>query len=288
MRFTTGRHELRVEHHELISQSFPAKLRSAAAGATAMGAGHAGQRRGVGSLPTADSMARVLRGLVALACVVATTSFNPFLGGVARTRRLRGAPAGVQTRKTSVRIPLRMLDESSDDVRLRLENAFRVDLTGRDTEWQAPPEEMCENEESDAARGAAVTLGLLKQLPIWTHPRVDMAGSPVTLPGLQTLISVREPHHQRMFNELLAGCGPHFFGAIVLEDQQQELVFRPYLSPQRPPCACPCIPRGAGHVPADGRLNCAPPARLAVNGCNMRRSLSLVCVACAHAPCPAS
>ena len=96
---------------------FSSKARSAAAGATAMGAGHAGQRRGVGSLPTADSMARVLRGLVALACVVATTSFNPFLGGVARTRRLRGAPAGVQTRKTSVRIPLRLLDESSADVR---------------------------------------------------------------------------------------------------------------------------------------------------------------------------
>ena len=164
-------------------------------------------------------MVQTLLGVLALACVGVTTSFNPLLGDNTWTRRLRGVqPAAVQPRKTRVCIPLRMQDASPDDVRLRLENAFRVDLTGSDAE-------MCELEKLDAARGAAATAELLKQLPLWTHPRVDMAGSPVTLPGLQTLISVQEPQHHSMFNELLAGCGPYFFGAIVLEDdQQQELV----------------------------------------------------------------
>jgi len=73
-----------------------------------------------------------MRGLVFLACAIATTQFPTFL---------RCTPAGctlkvhVHSKKTPGgrgRIPprLRMQDESSDDVRSRLENAFRVNLTG--------------------------------------------------------------------------------------------------------------------------------------------------------------
>jgi hypothetical protein len=94
---------------------------------------------------------------------------------------------------------------------------------GRDAEWHSPPDEMCELDALGSARGASATVGLLKRLPVWTGVPIDRAGSQVVmLPGLQAWFSVQEPQHSQLFNELLAGCGPRLFGAIVLEDQQEE------------------------------------------------------------------
>jgi ATP-dependent Lon protease len=93
---------------------------------------------------------------------------------------------------------------------------------GRDAEWHSPPDEMCELDALGSARGASATVGLLKRLPVWTGVRIERAGSQVMLPGLQAWFSVQKPQHSQLFSELLAGCGPHLFGAIVLEDQQEE------------------------------------------------------------------
>jgi hypothetical protein len=79
-------------------------------------------------------MRATLRGLVFLACAIATTQF-PTSSAPLSCITIRPAFVHVHPKKTPGgrgRIPprLRMQDESSDDVRSRLENAFRVNLTG--------------------------------------------------------------------------------------------------------------------------------------------------------------
>ena len=50
-----------------------------------------------------------------------------------------------------------------------------------------------------------------------------MTKGEVMLPGLQTILVTQDPRQVYMFEELVARCAPHFFGAVLLEDHQEEV-----------------------------------------------------------------
>ena len=113
------------------------------------------------------------------------------------------------------------MQDASDEVRERLENAYRSSLGSSEPEPRAV---------FGVADEASRAMDLLGQLPIWTSTRMQAAesdrdGRDVMLPGLQTLLSVQDPRHLQMFERLLAGSGPYLFGAVMLEDRQEEQVF---------------------------------------------------------------
>jgi Lon protease-like protein len=81
---------------------------------------------------------------------------------------------------------------------------------------------------------SATVSGRLQKLPIWTAS-VQASGlssrqsgsaelmtkGEVMLPGLQTVLAIQDRRHVYMFEELVARCAPHLFGAVLLEDQEE-------------------------------------------------------------------
>ena len=159
-------------------------------------------------------MKSVLRGLVFLLAVTQSAPWSHTLtsnGGCVSTarsaRHLRAARS--QPRPLFHPASIRMQGRGSMDAeRRRLENLYRTSFGGR----------------TDAAAAGA---GRLKQLPLWSassaasQRRSD--GGQMMLPGVQTILTVQEPRHCRMFEELVARDGPRLFGAVVCDGGKAEL-----------------------------------------------------------------
>jgi len=102
-----------------------------------------------------------------------------------------------------------MQDAYNED-RRRLEIAYRASLS---------VSQQLDISDVSIGREASIPASRLEQLPIWTGTANTIE---VMLPGQQTWLHVEEPRHCQLFEELLDRGEPHIFGAIVLEDNQEE------------------------------------------------------------------
>ena len=197
-----------------------------------------------------------LSSFLLLACLVATTPFQT----VPDFHQSRGiirkiCPKQMDERRwerASRRLRRSFLMQASgaDEDRRRLEMAYRASVGDSEHfhrfSFQPPPQQshtdflfshlLCEiaDDAMDSPPLSATVSGRLQKLPIWTAS-VQASGlssrqsgsaelmtkGEVMLPGLQTVLAIQDRIHVYMFEELVARCAPHLFGAVLLEDQEE-------------------------------------------------------------------
>ena len=189
-----------------------------------------------------------LSSFLLLACLVATTPFQT----VPDFHQSRGiirkiCPKQMDERRwerASRRLRWSFLMQASgaDEDRRRLEMAYRASVGDSEHfhlfSFQPPPSNLCEvaDDAMDSPPLSATVSGRLQKLPIWTasgqasglNMSSRQSGSAelmtkgeVMLPGLQTVLAIQDRRHVHMFEELVARCAPHLFGAVLLEDQEE-------------------------------------------------------------------
>lgn len=125
-------------------------------------------------------------------------------------------------RSSSLPAAALMMHDDADEDRRRLEIAYRASL------GNSAPQQL---DFVHDKRANIIEAGRLEQLPIWACGGAMADGSKepvhaVMLPGQQTLLEV-PIFRCKMFEQLLNSCEPHLFGAIVLENKQEESVGPP-------------------------------------------------------------